>query len=1112
MQSVVEGATTRTTTLKTLLIANRGEIALRIARTAAEMGIATVTVQSEDDSESLHVKRADAGQTLPGRGARAYLDADALLAAARDAGADAVHPGYGFLSESADFARKVEAAGLVFVGPTPRQLDLFGDKVAAKHLAERLGVPTLGGTSGAIDLDGAARFFDELPDGGAMLIKAVSGGGGRGMRVVRRRGEIAEALERCRAEAKAAFGDDAVYVERFLPAARHIEVQILGDGDTGCIHLAERECTLQRRHQKVVEIAPSPALDAAQRERLTQYALTLARSERYRSLGTFEFLMTTEGADAGEIFFIEANPRIQVEHTVTEEIFDLDLVRLQLEIARGASLYDLGLSQDALPAPRGHAIQMRVNMERMDGEARARPSSGTITAYEPPGGRGVRVDGFAYAGYRPSTSFDSLLAKVVVHSVQSEFADAVIKAARALEEFRIEGLETNISWLRALLERPEVRANDVTTRFIEMNAAALAEAATAMGPARFFTPEARLQQDVSNAADVPEGTVAVAAPMIATVVSVDVGEGDAVRAGQQVAVLEAMKMQHVVTSPITGRVRAVFAELGRTLSEGGAILAIEPSDDASDTSAAANEIDLESIRADLQEVIDRRAVGLDENRSEAVRKRRDRGHQTARENLAMVCDEGTFVEYGEFAVAAQSARRSYDDLVANTSNDGLITGLGTVNGDVFDDVNARCAFAICDYMVLAATQGQRHHRKLDRIFSLAGEWNLPVVHFAEGGGGRPGDTDRLTHTGVSNPTFAQFASLSGQVPLVGVVSGRCFAGNAALLGCCDVIIADESANIGMAGPAMIEGGGLGVYPPEAIGPIDVQDANGVVDVRVEDEAEGCRVAKQYLSYFQGTVAGWTAPDQRLLRHVVPENRLRVYEVRNAVHALADEGSVLELRPRFGIGMVTALLRIEGKPFGLIANNPKHLGGAIDSDAADKAARFMQLCDAFDIPMISLCDSPGFMVGPEAEKTALVRHVSRMYVTARSVTVPIFSVVLRKCYGLGAMAMLAGGAFDDFMTISWPTGEFGPMGLEGAVRLGFRRELEAKTDPAQKQALYEQLLGEYYENGKALKAASSAEIDAVIDPVDTRRWLLAGLRSVKLRPPLAGRKRPFVDAW
>ncbi|MCH8506307.1 MAG: hypothetical protein LAT50_18615 [Ectothiorhodospiraceae bacterium] len=1113
MTSGSPGTATSRQTITRLLIANRGEIALRIARTAAEMGISTVAIHSDDDESSLHVHRTDEAYRLPGQGARAYLDMEAVLEAARATGAAAIHPGYGFLSEHAAFARKVEAAGLRFIGPTPQSLALLGDKIAAKARAEELGIPTLPGTSGPTTLQEAGDFFDALPEGAAMLIKAVAGGGGRGMRVVNRRDELEQAWARCRSEAEAAFGNADVYVERYLPAARHLEVQILGDGNGACVHFGERECTLQRRHQKVIEIAPSPSLTEADRERLTARALRLAESDHYRSLGTFEFLMDADALDGETLFFIEANPRIQVEHTITEEVFGIDLVRLQLEVAQGQNLAGLGLRKDTVHAPRGHAIQFRVNMERMDATASAPPTRGTVSIYEPPTGAGIRVDGFAYAGYRSSARFDSLLAKLIVHSPAPDFAAAVRKGERALAEFRILGLDTNLPWLRALIARSEVQQNRVTTRFIEQHAGELVEAAAAMKPPLDVdTGKEAPVERTSTATDIPPGTRGVSAPMQATVLEISVTEGDLVQAGQQLAVLEAMKMEHVITAPCAGIVKALLTESGQTVMDGDAILAIEPGEHAGGMAAESEATDLDHIRQDLRDVQERRGFGLDENRPDAVAKRHARGHRTARENLAALCDEGTFLEYGDMAVAAQRQRRSLDDLVRNTSGDGVVTGFGTVNGAHFEESKSRCAFAVYDYMVLAGTQGQRHHRKLDRLFTLAGEWNLPVILLPEGGGGRPGDTERITYAGISNGTFSKFADLSGQVPLVGVVSGRCFAGNAALLGCCDVIIADESTNLGMAGPAMIEGGGLGVYPPEAIGPIDVQSANGVVDIRVRDEAEGCAVAKQYISYFQGPVSEWTAPDQRHLRHAVPENRLRVYDIRNVIHALADEGSVLELRREFGIGIVTAFIRIEGRPFGLLANNPKHLGGAIDAPAADKAARFMQLCDAFDIPLLSLCDTPGFMVGPEAEKTALVRHVSRMFVTARSISVPLFGVVLRKCYGLGAQAMLGGGAYDDFFTISWPTGEFGPMGLEGAVKLGFRRELDALEDPAERQALYEKLLADYYDKGKAISAASTLEIDAVIDPVDTRTWILGGLRTAQLRPPLSGRKRPFVDTW
>jgi acetyl-CoA carboxylase carboxyltransferase component len=604
----------------------------------------------------------------------------------------------------------------------------------------------------------------------------------------------------------------------------------------------------------------------------------------------------------------------------------------------------------------------------------------------------------------------------------------------------------------------------------------------------------------------------VAAPLQGTVVAIEVVEGDLVRPGQQIAVLESMKMEHLVTAPHGGRVTKVAAESGVTLMQGEPILFLEPAEVDGGEAEQATAIDLDHIRPDLAELISRHANTRDENRPAAVERRRKTNQRTARQNIAQLVDDGSFVEYGSLAVAAQRRRRKLDDLVRNTPADGLIAGVGTVNADEFGANDARCMVIAYDYTVLAGTQGHMNHKKIDRMLGLAEQWRMPLVFYAEGGGGRPGDTDRLGMTGLDGPSFVQFAKLSGLVPVVGVVSGYCFAGNAAMLGCCDVIIATRNASIGMGGPAMIEGGGLGVYHPAEVGPVSFQAPNGVIDILVEDEMEATSAAQKYLSYFQGAVASWKAPDQRLLRRAIPENRLRVYDIRAVIDLLADEGSVLEIRRDFGVGMITAFIRIEGKPFGLIANNPKHLGGAIDAPAGDKAARFMQLCDAFDIPILSLCDTPGFMVGPEAEKTAIVRHVARMFVTGASLTVPLFGIVLRKGYGLGAQSMIGGGFHASFFTVAWPTGEFGGMGLEGYVRLGFRKEMEAIADPVERENYYKAKVAELYANGKAVSIASVLEIDEVIDPADTRRWIMAGLRSVPKPEPRTHRKRPCIDAW
>jgi acetyl-CoA carboxylase carboxyltransferase component len=608
--------------------------------------------------------------------------------------------------------------------------------------------------------------------------------------------------------------------------------------------------------------------------------------------------------------------------------------------------------------------------------------------------------------------------------------------------------------------------------------------------------------------------VAACTPLQGTVVSIEVGLGDRVRQGQLVAVVEAMKMEHEVDAPVSGTVERVEAAPGDTLWGDQVLLVIAEGDDDGTGEVEAEEVDLDEIRPSLAEVLELRAKMMDEARPQAVERRRKTNQRTARENLVDLVDEGTFVEYGPMALAAQRRRRAWDDLVARSPADGLLTGVGSVNGELFDDPVNRCAVMIYDYTVFAGTQGIRNHAKTDRIIDVAAEGRMPFILYAEGGGGRPGDTDGGD---FGSRTFSRFATLSGLVPMVGVVSGYCFAGNASLLGCCDVIIATRNANIGMGGPAMIEGGGLGIFRPEEIGPSDLQSANGVIDILVEDEAEATAVAKQYLSYFQGPTGGggagaWEAHDQRLLRRVIPENRLRTYDVRELIHTLADVDSVLELRPHFGHGMVTALVRIEGRPLGLVANNPNHLGGAIDSDGADKGARFMQLCDAFDLPILFLCDTPGIMVGPEVERSALVRHANRMFLIGANLEVPTFTVIVRKAYGLGGIAM-AGGSFKvPVFSVAWPTAEFGPMGLEGSVKLGFRAELAAIEDPEERKARYDELVAKEYRRGRALNHATGFAIDDTIDPADTRHWLANIMTSLRPPPPREGKKRAVVDGW
>lgn len=612
----------------------------------------------------------------------------------------------------------------------------------------------------------------------------------------------------------------------------------------------------------------------------------------------------------------------------------------------------------------------------------------------------------------------------------------------------------------------------------------------------------------------PGSSVEISSEVTGTVVSIEVSPGAQVGAGDVVMLIESMKLHHEVVAPIAVRLEAVMVSVGDGIEAGsvvcsGSVIEHEPEAPVEVSVAS------QQIRADLDEVIERHRLLSDAARPEAVAKRHGRGRRTARENIEDLLDADSLLEYGGLVIAAQRRRRDLEDLRVNTPADGLIGGIGTVNAHRFGSTATRCVAMSYDYTVLAGTQGTMNHRKKDRLFEVAQRLGLPVVVFAEGGGGRPGDTETPGISGLDCVAFEWFATLSGQVPLIGIASGYCFAGNAALLGCCDVIIATPDANIAMGGPAMIEGGGLGVFAPTEIGPADVQLANGVIDILVGDEAEAVSTAQQYLSYFQGIVEDWACHDQTQLRDVVPDDRMRAYDMRRVVELLFDIDSVLELRTGFGRGMITALARLEGRPVGLIANDPSHLAGAIDADGADKAARFMQLCDAFGLPLITLVDTPGMMVGPDAEEAALVRHCSRLFVGGANLSVPIISIVTRKAYGLGAQAMMGGTTKAPIGCVAWPTGEFGGMGLEGAVRLGFRRELDAETDEIARQALFDTLVANLYEQGRAVNVASYFEIDDAIDPATTREWLAGLLDSVPREIGSAvneTKRRPQIDTW
>lgn len=1021
----------------TLLIANRGEIAVRIASTARLMGISTVGVYTPEDVTSLHVDACDTAVEI-----LSYLDAEAVLDAGVKNGATLVHPGYGFFAESAEFARKVRDRGLTFVGPTPQALEAVGDKERTKSLANTLGISVTQSTgllSGDAGVAQAVQLLEESPDG--IAIKAVAGGGGRGIRVVTNHNDVVQTLSQCAHEARVGFGDDRVFAEQWVQNARHVEVQALG-ASTGVHILGDRDCSLQRRRQKVIEIAPAMLAENVRKE-LHDAARTLLEHVNYTSLATVEFLVTDS-----DWYLMEVNPRIQVEHTVTECVTGLDLVELQLHEAMGT-----GVEISPTPSQRV-AVQARVCAERFTEDGDIVPMTGTVDTFDAPHDAGVRVDTWIRSGTEVGTAYDSLVAKVICtgHDLDS----ALSNCKKALARTQVRGVNTNVSFLQALLPY----AVDATTSTIDTQFARIVEA----------TPEALVEADEHSVpTDLADGEEAILAPVSGTVVSLEPNEGE-------LGLIEALKMHHPIVTPPHVNARPLV-NVGDTVVKGQPLWIVQGANVAHDNATQATS----QPHPGIQEVNDRHAVTHDDARPEAVAKRHGQNRRTARENLADLIVPGTFVEYGALAIAAQRKRRSLEELITKTPADGLVGGIGqvkTTSGPV------SAVIMSYEYMVLAGTQGARNHAKTDRLLDLAHRKKLPVVFFVEGGGGRPGDTDIAPGTQLNVSTFAALARLRGVVPLIAVAAGRTFAGNAALAGVCDIIIAHEDANIGMGGPQMIAGGGLGTFDVSEVGPTAVHRRSGAVDIVVPDDQAAVKDVQEVLGLSQHvTEYEHTGEPQ----NTVPADRLRAFDMRDVITSVADDGTFLELRTDYASGAIVGFMRVHGHSFGFIANNNHHLGGAIDVDAARSFTQHIACVENLGLPLISFVDTPGFIVGPEAEKEPGMRAFGDLFVAGAHFTGSTGAVIIRKAYGLGAMAMTMGYLHATDFCIAWPPGEMGPMGLEGAVRLGYAKEL-AQVEGEEREQLYSRLLDELYAQGRALSAAEVFDIDDVIDPAHTREWI------------------------
>ncbi len=1075
-----------------ILIANRGEVAIRIARAADGLGIKTVAVYAPEDVASLHLTQAGETVALPGRGAAAYLDIAAVVAAAVETGCDAVHPGYGFLAESAAFARACKDAKLTFIGPDPEALELLGDKGKARALAKKIGVPLAEGSVGATDLAEARRIMESF-GGRPAMIKALAGGGGRGMRVVENIDDLEDAFVRAGSEAKASFGSDALYIEELIRPARHVEIQIVGDRAGNVIHLFERECSLQRRQQKLIEFAPAPGLDPDLRDQIAASAVELARAAKIHTLCTMEFLVDPDPA-ANRFVFMEANPRLQVEHTVTEEVMSIDLVQTQIRIAAGESLEALGLSQDAIGRPRGMAVQLRVNMEQVSADGTAMPTGGTLRAFSPPGGAGIRVETFGYTGYRTTSAFDSLLAKVIAFAPSGNIRDVLARGYRALSEFRIEGLETNIGFLQSLMRLPEVEEGHTTTGLVEAYAPKIVE--QGMEHPRYFRNDA--PADNSGSADAaqsqgPAGTRAAPAPLGGLLVEILAEEGALIAAGTKVAIIEAMKMEHIITAEQSGIVRLVAAEKGGTIERGETLYFFEPAEvgDVAEAHQEEEGPDAETEKALEVARTARRSV-LDESRPDMVESLHKRGSLTARERIDILCDEGTFKEIGSLIRNPALSREA--------PADGIVAGSARIEGRPVMVVSQ-------DFSVYGGSSGHLGSEKLVRIAKLAELHGCPLVLLLDGGGHRIQDGQNSRAYARSRDLFATFARMTGWVPIVSAVLGFGFAANTNYSAMADlVLMVKGKSTMGLAGPALVKAGTGEVITADELGGTARQvEKTGLADAAVDSEEEAILTLRRFLSYLPSNaqapanIKPAIAPkeDQELLESLVPANTRKSYDMRRVIEILSDADSVFEIKPDFAKNVITALTRIDGRPVGIIANQPLHLSGMLNADACEKAARFIALCDAYGIPLVYLVDIPGMSIGTPAEDTNLGRRSAKMLFELGHATVPRISIVLRKGYGLGYVVMAGGRSFDADANFIWPTAEICAMSVEGSIDVAYAKQYQNAPDP---QARRQELIDEMRREIDPLKAAEGFGIDELILPSETRERIIEVLERAPARRP------------
>ncbi|HVN01288.1 MAG TPA: carboxyl transferase domain-containing protein [Caulobacteraceae bacterium] len=1124
---------------KRVLIANRGEIAIRIARAADALGIETVSVYAAADALGLHTRVTTQCREIKSGGddpVRAYLDIDALVAIAKETDCDCVHPGYGFLAENTAFAARCAAEGVAFVGPKPETLALFGDKVRAKALAREAGVPTVPGSQAALtSADEAIAVAAQLAY--PVMLKAAAGGGGRGMRQVDAAADMAAAFARCRSEAEAAFGDGAVFLEKLIAAPRHIEVQVLADQAGATIHLWERDCSVQLRNQKVIEIAPAPNLDPTLRRRILEDAVALAKAAGYVNAGTVEFLVDPA---AGERYFIECNPRIQVEHTVTEQVTGVDLVEAQFRIAAGETLADLGVTWS--PPARGYAVQARV----------VATGAGTIAAYKEPAGPGVRVDACGYLGLSPPPQFDPMFAKVIGGSNSSgSLASALERTRRALAEFQIVGLPTNLASLEAILARPELAAGDARTTLLAEHPELTAPGEAAASGARALLdqqaaaltgPRSNIVEALSAgpSLEVREGEAGVECPMAGQVIEVAAQAGAVVAAGDTLLVVSAMKMETAVTAPCAGVVAELAAvEVGGAVAAGQIVATITPTALGDRPPPSYGEASWAPTLAEVKALQDiahaRFAPG---STDPGVVRQRNRGKLTCRERIDLMLDPGSFREVGSIAGFA-----SYDDegRIAEFTPSNHVGGWGKVEGRqavvCADDFTSRGGHADGS---IGAKSGY-----LDRL-SL--EFKCPSIRLLDGSSGGGSVAAMVPRQQAAGESQAQessgaitagrprvsggggsflpghlgstmFAEQLATVPVVNMLLGSVVGIGAAkaVLGHFSVMVRDI-AQLFVAGPPVVAHAMGYDITKEDLGDWRIHCRNGSVDNLAETEEEAAAQAKLFLSYLPSSVYEAPPrvhcddpPDRREeeLFTLVPRKRTTTFDMRRAIRLMADKDSFFEIGPLWGTDQITGFVRFNGYPMGVIASDSRHVnGGALTADGCDKLRRHLDVCDVFHLPILNLNDNPGFAVGLEHERTGTIRKGGEWMIAFAQVSVPIYTVIMRRSFGVAGnnYATPKSGVS---ARVVWPAADVGGIPPEGGIEAAYRRQLAEAADPA---ALRAEINARIESARGPIGPLNRFQMEEMIDPRDTRRlvceWLENAWRLISLPQRLGPRPLGF----